>query len=161
LCKILVVNSKWLFLLHMKLYKHISVVLSALVLFANMGLALNVHYCHDRVTSVSFAYRATEPVNSHHHNHDEDENRACCKKVAQSHKKCCKDNVLKVKDAPEKAIVKSLQFDLGAFCVADSWKPTVFTIHETNFLKKDSPSFYCRSNAPPLYKLYCQYVLYA
>lgn len=145
----------------MKLNKHISIVLSALVLFANMGLVLNVHYCHDRVTSVSFAYKANQPVNSHHHNHDEDEKgKSCCKKV-DTHKKCCKDNVLKLKDSNEKTIVKSVQLDLGAFYVAEAWKPADFKSFKIAAIKKDAPSFYCESNAPPFYKLYCQYVLYA
>ncbi|KOS07777.1 hypothetical protein AM493_18255 [Flavobacterium akiainvivens] len=145
----------------MKLNKHISILLSALVLFANMGLALNVHYCHEKVTSVSFAYKVAEPANSHHHTHDEDEGKGCCKKVVDNHKKCCKDDVLKVKDTPEKAIVKSLQFDLGAFYTVETWKPSVFSGFDVVKVKKDTPSFYCESNAPPLYKLYCQYVLYA
>lgn len=145
----------------MKLNRHISIVLSALVLFANMGLALNVHYCHDNVTSVSLAYRAAEPVNSHHHTHDEDEGGLCCKKVVDSHKKCCKNNVLKVKDTPEKALVKSIQLDLGAFYAVEAWKPSVLDTQYAIGVQKDTPSFYCESNAPPLYKLYCRYILYA
>jgi hypothetical protein len=147
----------------MKLNRHISIVLSALVLFANMGLALNMHYCHDKVTSVSFAYKINRPVNSHHHTHDEAEaeGKGCCKKVVKSHKKCCKDDVLKLKGSDEKAVVKSVQLDLGAFYAVDAWRPSVFNTFAAPVIKKDTPSFYCESNAPPFYKLYCQYVLYA
>jgi hypothetical protein len=146
----------------MKLNRHISIILSTLVLFANIGLVLNVHYCHSKVTSVSFAYKIIQPVNSHHHNHDDDDEKdtGCCKK-ADTHKKCCKDNVLKLKDSNEKTIVKSLQLDLSAFYVADAWKPADFKAFKSIAVKKDAPSFYCESNAPPFYKLYCQYVLYA
>jgi hypothetical protein len=149
-----------IFALIMNIRKHISIILSSLVLFANVGLALNVHYCHNKVTAVSFAYKVLQPVNEHHHTHDGHEKKSCCGKK-ESHKKCCKDDVVKLQDSTDHAIVKSLQLDLGAFCAINEWKPIQFYAVENQPAKKENPSFYCDSNAPPLYKLYCQYILYA
>ncbi len=144
----------------MKRYRHISMVLAALVLFANMGLALNVHYCHDNITSLSFSYTPAENASISSDKQDAESSRACCKKAVQSGKKCCKDHVLKVKDTPEKAIVKSFQLELGFFYLVQGWRPSVLTRTHVA-IKKDTPSFYCPGNGPPRYKLYCQYVLYA
>ncbi|MBD2001698.1 hypothetical protein [Trichocoleus sp. FACHB-40] len=133
---------------------------------SNIGLVLNVHYCKGEVSSVTLAYRQQEPCNPHHeseehkHQHKAD-NKACCAIKAENHKKCCKDDVVKLQDKNEgKVIVKSLQLDLGAFCVAEEWKPSQF-YYTVPVAVKDSPSFYCESHAPPLFKLYCKYILYA
>ena len=144
----------------MNIRKHISIVLSSLILFANIGLALNVHYCHNEVTAVSFAYKLVPPLNEHNHKHEGEDKKSCCG-ATESSKKCCKDDVVKLQDTTDHAIVKSLQLDLGAFYIVSNWKPMQFFAGYTPSDKKETPSFYCDSNAPPLYKLYCKYVLYA
>lgn len=148
----------------MKLNRHISIILAVLILASNIGLAVNVHYCKGEVSSVSFAYKIQEPCNPHHeegHNHNHDADKACCSVKADDHKKCCKNDLVKLQDENDgKVIVKSLQLDLGTFCSLSEWKPLHF-YYTVPVAKKDIPSFYCESHAPPLFKLYCRYILYA
>ena len=142
----------------MQIRKHISALLTMLILVSSMGLALNVHYCHGKISSVNFAYRKAEPCNGH-----KDEKKAhACGVEKDSHKKCCKDDLVKLKDTKSDNILsKSLQLDLGAFCLAEEWNPNTLYSTTATIVTKDTPSFYCESNAPPLYRLYCQYIFYA
>jgi len=142
----------------MQLRKYISSLLTLLILVSSMGLALNVHYCHGKVSSVAFAYKKAEPCGGHV---DAKKSHACGVEK-DSPKKCCKDDLVKLKDTKsDNIIVKSLQLDLGTFCIAEQWKPETLYYTETAATQKDTPSFYCESNAPPLFKLYCQYIFYA
>lgn len=141
----------------MKFNKHISILLTFLILASNMGFAINVHYCHNEVSSVSLAYKIDEPCNDHH----KQEAKSCCAKASESHKKCCKNDLVKLQD--EKAdniIVKSLQLELSAFYTVEEWKPAPLYADVAVFTQ-DTPSFYCEAHAPPLFKLYCQYIFYA
>lgn len=142
----------------MKLNRHISIVIAMLILVSNMGLAFNVHYCHGEVSSVSFAYKIEEPCNDHH---KEAEEKSCCAAVGESHKKCCENDLVKLQDNTDNIIVKSFLLDLGAFCLINEWKPVQQFYTEALLIEKESPSFYCEANAPPLFKLYCQYIFYA
>ena len=140
----------------MKLTKHISTVLSALILFANIGLALNVHYCHGQISSVSLAYKTAERCKT-----AKPETKTCCGKMVKTTKSCCKHNVIKLQDKTDTAITKAFQLDLNAFCAVGYTKPIQLFYAEAATVQKETPSFYRDSNAPPLFKLYCQYVLYA
>jgi len=140
----------------MKLNKHINILLAFLILASNIGLALNVHYCEGKVSSVSFAYRLDEPCNDHHAAPE----KSCCAGVTESHDSCCKNDVVKLQDKTDNIIVKSLQLDLAAFCQLNEWKPVYF-FQQAPVVVKQTPAFYCEANAPPLFKLYCRYILYA
>ncbi|WP_159800145.1 hypothetical protein [Flavobacterium sp. MK4S-17] len=141
----------------MKPNKHIGILLAFLILFCNTGMALNVHYCHGEVSSVSFSYKLQDPCNTIH---EKQEEKTCCAAAGESHKKCCDNDIVKLQDNTDNIIVKSLQLDLSAFCAATEWNPVAFYT-EHAIVKKDFPSFYCESNAPPLFKLYCKYIFYA
>jgi hypothetical protein len=122
-----------------------------------MGIALNVHYCEGQISEVSFAYKVQEPCNDHH----AEEAKTCCAAVEDSHKSCCKNDLVKLKDKADNVIiVKSLQLDLVNFCMINEWKSILF-YGKAPIVKSESPAFYCETNAPPLFKLYCQYTLYA
>lgn len=140
----------------MNFRKHISIVLTLLILASNMGFAINVHYCHDEVSSVSIAYKLEEAC-SH-----EGDSKSCCASAAKDdHKPCCKNDLVELQDdKADNIIVKSLQLDLVAFCPAEEWEPAMFYAAAPLSVQQD-PSFYCEANAPPLFKLYCQYIFYA
>ena len=138
----------------MKPAKHISIVLTFLILFSNIGLALNVHYCHGRVSSVSVAYKTG-------HCSKKAEPRSCCAMAARADKKCCKSHLVKLHDKADHILVKSLGLDLGQFYAADAWKPTALFYTEVPVAVTQTPAFYCDSHAPPLFKLHCQFVFYA
>ena len=68
----------------MKFKKHISIILACFLLVSNLGLAFNVHYCEDKIASISLN-RA--PVSQE--NVDE-----CCGIVEKS-PNCCNDKIIK------------------------------------------------------------------
>jgi hypothetical protein len=156
LCHLLLAEN--IYICHdMKFNKHISILLTFLILASNMGFAINVHYCHNEVSSVSLAYKIDAPCNETH----KSEAKGCCAAAAQSHKKCCKNDLVKLQDdKTDNIIVKSLQLDLSAFYAVEEWKPVPFYADVVAFTQ-DTPSFYCEAHAPPLFKLYCQYIFYA
>lgn len=141
----------------MQFKRYIGTLLSALILFSNIGLALNVHYCHGNVSSVSLSYNQKDACAEK----AEAKKGACCAAANESHKSCCKNSIVKLQDKTDTAITKSLQLDLAAFYATDVYTPLTVFYANAPVTKKGNPSFYALSNAPPLYKLYCQYVLYA
>lgn len=142
----------------MKFNKHISILLTFLILASNMGFALNVHYCHNKVSSVTFAYKTDVPCTAIK---VKKEIKSCCAAAKEIGKKCCKNHFVKLKnDKGDNVIVKSLQLDLSTFYAVEEWKPAQFSAN-TQAAAHDTPSFYCEAHAPPLFKLYCQYIFYA
>ncbi|KGO88915.1 HYC_CC_PP family protein [Flavobacterium suncheonense] len=140
----------------MKINKHISFVLALLILVSNVGLAFNVHYCEGELAGVSLDYKKYEPCVEE----KAEAEKSCCA-TSNEHDSCCSNDKIDLKKSiSDEIIVKSFQLDLAAFTVADVWEPINFEAVEEAAVKSDTPSFYCDSNAPPLYKLYCQYVFY-
>ncbi|MGX7667034.1 HYC_CC_PP family protein [Flavobacterium pedocola] len=140
----------------MKINKHISFILALLLLVSNVGLAFNVHYCGGELAGVSLDYKKYEPCVEE----KVEEENACCA-TSNEHDSCCSNDKIDLKKSfSDEVIVKSFQLDLGAFTFTDTWKPIVFEAVEEVAVTSDTPSFYCDSNAPPLYKLYCQYIFY-
>ena len=127
--------------------KHISIFLTLFLLVSNLGLAFNVHYCDDKIASITIN---TAPVSKQ----KVDE---CCG-VVEKESGCCKDEVIKVEIKSDQIIVNSLLLDF--IPVTYDWKPLVFT-SKINFKQRDNLTYYCDANAPPLYLLYSQYTFYA
>nr|WP_177729991.1 hypothetical protein [Flavobacterium inviolabile] len=140
----------------MKINRHISLLLAMLILVSNVGLAFNVHYCGGEIASVSLAYKSEVPCVK-----IAEEENSCCAATGKKDDCCSNSKVDLKKNTTDNIIVKSFQLDLGAFTFADSWKPEITEAVETAVVNSDAPSFYCDSNAPPLFKLYCQYIFYA
>lgn len=143
----------------MRFNKYTSILLTFLILASNMGMALNVHYCGGAISSVSFAYKQAEACGSKHNEASE----ACCVTITKSDGDgCCENDLVKLHDenTTKDVIVKSLQLDLGAFYMVSEWKSLAVAV-PSPLVTTESPSFYCDSHAPPLFKLYCQYIFYA
>jgi len=140
----------------MKLRRYIGIILTTLILFSNIGLALNVHYCHGEVSSVALAYKTDV-----HTGYKQKGILSCGADVSNETKSCCKNELVKLQDKTDSTIIKSLQLDLGTFCAINEFKPFTLYYSEVAAAKKETPSFYCDSHAPPLFKLYCQYIFYA
>lgn len=140
----------------MKLRSYISMLLSTFILVSNIGLAMNVHYCHGQVSDISLAYRTSDDCAEIHAK----KKQTCCATKAESHKKCCENDVVKLQDKSDNIIVKSIQLDFAQMAEVAVWKLSPFTVEVVSD-NADAPSFYCESHAPPLYKLYSQYIFYA
>lgn len=141
----------------MKINKHISFLLALLIFVSNVGLAFNVHYCGGELAEISLDYKKSEPCEV-----KKVEKQETCCASSEKHDSCCSNSKVDLKKSlSDEVIVKSFQLDLGAFTFVEVWKaPEVPVNFEEIKLKSDAPSFYCDSNAPPLYKLYCQYLFY-
>jgi hypothetical protein len=135
----------------MQFRKSTSILLAIFILFSNLGLAFNVHYCEDRIASISLNTITSEPCL--------EDVKSCCA-TQPSHDECCSNKVIKAENKHDDFWSKSFKLDFQQIYLFE--KP--FFLAKENLLsfsKKEVPSFYCDSNAPPFYKLYCQLVLYA
>ena len=138
----------------MNIKKHISILTALLILVSNSGLAFTVHYCEGKIASVSSVFSqdevCDEPVVVE---------KTCCAKVETSHKDCCSDKKVDLKSKTEKIIIKTitLDFEPAFFAV---YNTPAFVAVKTRQISNENAAFYCDSNAPPLYKLYCQYTFY-
>lgn len=129
--------------------------LAFLLLVSNIGLAVNVHYCAGEIASVSSGYNIGEireiPVMPEE---------ACCKELKAVGKKCCSDKIVDLEDKTDDVVVKTFSFQIEMPFVGHDWKPLVFP-SANNLQSAQIVSYYCDAHAPPLFKLYSQYIFYA
>lgn len=131
-----------------------NVLLAIALLFSNLGLAVNIHYCGTEIEKVDFGYAAT--INCAEDTHE----KACCKEKNETEKDCCKNETINQKtDVVVIKVFSSQQFTDFITPVVYKFQPLV--ISKSSLPKKINVTFRCESNAPPLYKLYSQYLLYA
>jgi hypothetical protein len=133
----------------MNFKKQISVFLAVLLLVSNVGLAFNVHYCGGEIASVSLN-STLSPLKSE---------KGCCETKASKKDSCCKDKKIVVQKKTDNGIVKSFSFQFDYAFVVPEYNTIVFTA-APSFKNNLSLSYYCDANAPPLFKLYSQYLLY-
>lgn len=125
-----------------------------LVLVSNSGLAFNVHYCEGKIASISSVFSDDEvcekPVVVE---------KTCCTKIEKTHKECCSDKKVDLKNKTEKIIIKTISLDFTpAYFVL--YKDAIFSTAGTEIHTDENVAFYCEANAPPLYQLYCQLTFY-
>lgn len=135
----------------MQFRKSTSILLAIFILFSNLGLAFNVHYCKDKIAGVSLSTIIIEPC--------QEDVKSCCA-LQSSHDSCCSNKVIKAEE--KKDVFLSGYSKIDFHKVYFIYNAVLPFIHENVVVsKKGVISFYCNSNAPPFYKLYCQLVLYA
>lgn len=139
----------------MKFKKHISILTALLILVSNSGLAFSVHYCEGKIASVSSVFSKEEACQM-----QVVEEETCCAKPEKTHKSCCSDKKVDLKSKTEKIIIKTISLDFEPAFFSE-YKNHIFAETITAKSVNDEVAFYCDSNAPPLYKLYCQYTFYA
>lgn len=135
----------------MKLKKHISILLIFLILVSNVGFAFNVHYCGEKISSITLNSNAA--VSSLQNEKD------CCKKIVSKKDSCCKDKKIVVQKKAIDKIFKTFSFQSDISFLVSIFQSAVFKTvpsFENNTLLR----YYCDANAPPLFKLYSQYLLY-
>lgn len=133
----------------MKFKKHISIILTFLILISNVGFAFNVHYCGGKISSVSVGSEASTVQDK----------KDCCSKSKVKKTSCCKDKKIVFQKKTTEKIVKTFSFQLDTPFLLPVYQSFVFNA-VPSFKNKSSLSYYCDANAPPLYKLYSQYLLY-
>jgi len=135
----------------MQFRKSTTLFLAILILFSNLGLAINVHYCKDKIAGISFTTKVEEICVK--------DVKSCCA-IEKSHDNCCSNKVIKSQDNNDTFLSDHFKIDFNAVYFVQK---ELVKLTQTDFFvnKKEIISFYCDSNAPPFYKLYCQLVLYA
>jgi hypothetical protein len=133
----------------MKIKKHISVLLAILILVSNIGVAFNVHYCGDKIASVS--------LKSDFQTTSTEEN--CCG-VFKKKASCCKDKVVHFQKKSENTTLSPICILSDFTLFIEEWKPFLFS-KKVHFKSQSSNSYYCDAHAPPLFKLYHQFIFYA
>ena len=132
----------------MQYKKHIALFLAFFVLVSNVGFALNVHYCGDQIASVSFNTASPSDL-------EED----CCGIVDET-SNCCKDRVVLLQKKSDQAIVKSFSLQLGEVVLSKQWQSITQATAELFSHNTNVSAYYCDLHAPPLFKLYSQYIFY-
>lgn len=127
--------------------KHISILLTIFLLVSNLGLAFNVHYCDEKIASITL-----NTISSSHELGGD-----CCG-VVEEDSQCCHDKLIKAEVKSDQIIVKTLLFDFMP--VVRGWRLIIFA-SDYNFEQKYPVIYSCDANAPPLYLLYSQYTFYA
>jgi hypothetical protein len=139
----------------MKFKKHISILTALLILVSNSGLAFSVHYCEGKIASISSVFSKEEVCNM-----PVVVEKTCCAKEVTTHKDCCSDKKVDLKNKTEKIIIKTISLDFEPAYFSE-YKNQVFGVAITPEYVDEKVAFYCDSHAPPLYQLYCQYTFYA
>ncbi len=134
-----------------------SLFLALLLLVSNIGLAFTIHYCEGKIASIASVFNTEELCETQ----SQSTRSSCCTKAMQTnHKACCKDKVVHLDDNSDEVIVKTFSFQSAIPMVIPSWNKLVF--NASTLQKGTSVYFYfCDANAPPLFKLYSQFIFYA
>ncbi len=137
----------------MRMQKFTSLLLACLIMVFSSGFAFNVHYCGDKIASVSLG---TEPVEECI---EPVTQKACCAQASKDHQSCCSDKVVEMQDQPD-VVVKSIDFSVDSVYVVTQAHPLVGVPQEFPLREKNRTYRYA-PNAPPLFKLYRQLIFYA
>lgn len=141
----------------MKFKKHISFLLALFLLVSNVGFAIDVHYCGGEIASVKPSFWKTfESQNT--------VEESCCiqeaSTILEENGSCCKDKVVSFQKKFDNVTVNSISFQSDFNFLLEDWHPIVNSEFQ-NFEINKITSLYCAANAPPLFKLYHQYIFYA
>lgn len=137
--------------------KSISVLLASMLLFLNMGLGVIAHYCKGELAEISSFYSVAE--DSCEMQADLSEKKSCYAKETLIPDSCCENEVISFEENQPK-ITEFVSFDLFSPAVLTSYAWQGFQIEAVSIQEKNKPEYAFESNAPPLYKLYTQYVFY-
>jgi hypothetical protein len=131
----------------MNLKKCTGLFLAFLLLVSNIGFAFDVHYCGGKIASVSLntAEKAVE--------------KKCCGSVEKKNS-CCKDKVVHFEKKSDDATFKIFFFQIAFPAIIQEFNSITF-IAIPNFKNNQIISYYSDANAPPLFKLYNQYIFYS
>ncbi|WP_394776430.1 hypothetical protein [Flavobacterium sp.] len=122
--------------------------LAFLLLVSNIGFAFDVHYCGGKIASVSLNTSVSASPE-----------KKCCG-ASQKKSSCCKDKVVHIEKKSDNATIKFFFFQFAFPAVIQEVKPIAF-LSIPNFKSNQITSYYSDANAPPLFKLYSQYIFYS
>jgi hypothetical protein len=133
----------------MNIKKCTSLFLAFLLLVCNVGLAFDVHYCGGKLASISLN-KTVEATPA----------KKCCGITAEKKSSCCKDKVVHFEKKSDTATIKTFLFQLDFPFTLQEFKTVIFRF-VSKFKSKQLITYYSDAHAPPLFKLYHQYIFYA
>ncbi|QBN18765.1 HYC_CC_PP family protein [Flavobacterium nackdongense] len=141
----------------MNFKKHLSFVLAVFLLVSNTGFAIDVHYCGGEIASVNpVFYKNYESLIAN-------EESCCAPKtinILEKKGSCCQDKLIHFEKKSENVTINSPLFQAEYNFIIVKWE-SVFFAEYSNFENNRIRPYYCDANAPPLFKLYHQYIFYA
>ena len=123
--------------------------LAFLLLVSNIGFAFNVHYCGNKIESVTLKSVFVENTAE----------KNCCG-IVEKESSCCKDKVVHFQKKYDGFDAKSFSFQSEMHFFVEN-KNSIFTSFLSNFKQNQITSYFCDANAPPFFKLYSQFIFYA
>lgn len=132
----------------MNVKKCTGLFLAFLLLVSNIGFAFDVHYCGGEIASVSLNTSVTAAPE-----------KSCCGSTEKK-SSCCKDKVVHIEKKSDNATFKIFFFQIAFPAVIQEYQPIAF-LSVPNFKSNKIISYYTDANAPPLFKLYNQYIFYS
>ena len=132
----------------MNLKKCTGLFLAFLLLVSNIGFAFDVHYCGGKIASISLNTIVSASPE-----------KKCCG-ASEKKSSCCKDKVVHLEKKSDNATLKFFFFQFAFPAVIQEYKPIAF-LSVPNFKSRQIISYYSDANAPPLFKLYNQYIFYS
>lgn len=137
----------------MQFRKTFSVLLAFFLLVTSSGWSFNIHYCGGEIASVTAFEKEESNCCGHHSEID-----VCCSTEQDEHDECCSDDLLQVE--LEDTVLNFLNPDFYFYATLPAYGLSFLSIEVDNSYPRHL-YYYCESNAPPLYLLYSQLVLYA
>lgn len=133
----------------MQLKKVINLGLALIILISNIGYSFTIHYCENKIASVTF--NTASNVN--------ETEKTCCG-TTELTSKCCKNKIVKSVAKYDTIVSKSISFDPVLYLISNQSHVQITSLAFYATIK-NSESYFCDANAPPLYLLYSQYTFYA
>ncbi len=132
--------------------RDIALFLSLFYFAVNSGLGFTPHYCGGLLESIC---TNTEGLGS-----NTKEVNSCCAASKKTTKGCCSDEEIKFSPSEKSVVLSNFSITLSApYPVVNTFS---FPLCSGTALMENSFYDYSyRANAPPLYKLFCQYTIYS
>lgn len=141
----------------MRSKKCTSLFLAILFLVSNLGLAFNVHYCGDKIASISSAFKIIESSKKLNGSQEN----CCCKKEDIAKDSCCKNKVVDLKKNAKDVVIKAFSCQIQVPFILNKSTELFFARTERVISIDNVTEYYCGPNELPLFKLYKQYLFYA
>ncbi|MFJ1429651.1 HYC_CC_PP family protein [Capnocytophaga canimorsus] len=127
------------------------ILFSLLLIFSNSGLAFSLHYCKEKLASVSVTIESMAM---------DKEPDSCCLSDKEN-TSCCDDKSVEAPETDDEFLSKILKINESTFILP--YEVAHIFVKTASAERKLSNSYTqnTQSNSPPLYQLYCRLVFYA
>lgn len=140
----------------MLLRKCTSLILTALLLVSNMGLAFNVHYCGGKIASVSTVFRTEKPCEMPVVIVE----KKCCAAQVTFKDDCCKNKKVDLHDSHDDTIIKISPVTVDLLSLPSAVYVPIFS-RQIAVQRTVYCDYFSEAHSPPFYQLYSQYIFYA